>query len=90
VVFVVLCARVRACVHACVGAYACMRVRAHACLWACAVQRLEVMVTLMLARERPAPAGAAAAGCTALAVALTGLPSRPLEIIAEAVAALVV
>ena len=54
----------------------------------CAVQRLEVMVTLMLARERPAPAGAAAAGCTALAVALTGLPSRPLEMIAEAVAAL--
>ena len=46
------------------------------------------MATLMLARERPAPAGAAAAGCTALAVALIGLPSRPLEIIAEAVAAL--
>jgi hypothetical protein len=54
------------------------------------VQRLEVMVTLMLARERPAPAGAAAAGCTALAAALAGLPSRPLEMIAEAVAALVV
>ena len=54
----------------------------------CAVQRLEVMVTLMLARERPAPAGAAAAGCTALAVALIGLPSGLLEMIAEAVAAL--
>ena len=66
----------------------CVRVRAHACLLTCAVQRLEVMVTLMLGRERPAPAGAAAAGCTALAVALTGLPSRPLEMIAEAVAAL--
>jgi hypothetical protein len=52
------------------------------------VQRLEVMVTLMLARERPAPAGAAAAGCPALAVALIALQSRPLEIIAEAVAAL--
>ncbi len=48
------------------------------------------MATLMLARERPAPAGAAAAGCTALAVALTWqwLLSRPLEIIAEVVAAL--
>ena len=67
---------------------ACVRVRAHACLLRCAVQRLEVMVTLMLARERPAPAGAAAAGCTDLAMALTGLPSRPLEMIAEAVAAL--
>jgi hypothetical protein len=42
----------------------------------------------MLARERPAPAGAAAAGCTAPSVALIGLPSRPLEMIAEAVAAL--
>ena len=49
---------------------------------------LEVMVTLMLARERPAPAGAAAAGCTALAAALIGLPSGLLEMIAEAVAAL--
>ena len=67
---------------------ACVRVRAHACLLTCAVQRLEVMVTLMLARERPAPAGAAAAGCTALAVALIRLPSGPLEMIAEAVAAL--
>ncbi len=54
----------------------------------CAVQRLEVMVTLMLGRERPAPAGTAAAGCTALAAALTGLPSGLLGIIAEAVAAL--
>ena len=52
------------------------------------MQRLEVVVALMLARERPAPAGAAAAGCTALAAALIGLPSRPLEMIAEAVAAL--
>ncbi len=56
------------------------------------VQRLEVMVSLMLARdsghERPAPTGAAVAGCTALAAALIGLPSRSLEMIAEAVAVL--
>jgi hypothetical protein len=52
------------------------------------VQRLEVLVAVMLARERRAPADNAADGCTELAVALATLPSRPLEMIAEAVAAL--
>jgi hypothetical protein len=52
------------------------------------VQRLEVLVAVMLARERRAPADDAADGCTELAVALATLPSRPLEMIAEAVAAL--
>ena len=42
----------------------------------------------MLARERHAPADDAADGCTELAAALATLPSRPLEMIAEAVAAL--
>ena len=52
------------------------------------VQRLEVLVAVMLARERRAPANDAADGCTELAAALATLPSRPLEMIAEAVAAL--
>jgi hypothetical protein len=52
------------------------------------LQRLEVLVAVMLARERHAPAGDAADGCTELATALATLPSRPLEMIAEAVAAL--
>ncbi len=52
------------------------------------VQRLEVLVAVMLARERLSPADAAADGCTELAAALATLPSRPLEMIAEAVAAL--
>jgi hypothetical protein len=52
------------------------------------VQRLEVLVAVMLARERRATADAAADGCTELAAALATLPSRPLEMIAEAVAAL--
>ncbi len=52
------------------------------------MQRLEVLIAVMLARERRAPADAAADGCTALAAALATLPSRPLEMIAEAVAAL--
>ena len=52
------------------------------------VQRLEVLVAVMLARERRAPADAAADGCTELAAALATLPSRPLEMVAEAVAAL--
>jgi len=52
------------------------------------VQRLEVLIAVMLARERRAPADAAADGCTALAAALATLPSRPLEMIAEAVATL--
>ena len=52
------------------------------------VQRLEVLVAVMLARERRARADDAADGCTELAAALATLPSRPLEMIAEAVAAL--
>jgi hypothetical protein len=52
------------------------------------VQRLEVLVAVMLARERRAPEDDAADGCTELAAALATLPSRPLEMIAEAVAAL--
>ena len=49
-----------------------------------------VLVAVLLARARRAPADAAAAadGCTELAAALATLPSRPLEMIAEAVAAL--
>ena len=52
------------------------------------MQRLEVVVAVMLARERQGPADDAADGCTELAAALATLPSRPLEMIAEAVAAL--
>ena len=52
------------------------------------VQRLEVLIAVMLARERRAPADAAANGCTELAAALATLPSLPLEMVAEAVAAL--
>ena len=52
------------------------------------VQRLEVLVAVMLARERRALADAQDGGCTELAAALATLPSRPLEMIAEAVAAL--
>ena len=46
------------------------------------VQRLEVLVAVMLARERRAPADDAADGCTELAAALATLPSRPLEAVA--------
>ena len=55
------------------------------------VQRLEVLVAVMLARERRllAPGDTAADGCTELAAALLTLPSRPLEMVADAVAALV-
>ena len=52
------------------------------------VQRLEVLIAIMLARERRAPADAAADGCTELAAALATLPSGLLEMVAEAVAAL--
>jgi len=52
------------------------------------LQRLEVLVAVMLARERRALADAAADGCTELAAALATLPSGLLEMIAEAVAAL--
>ena len=50
----------------------------------------EVLIAVMLARERMdrRARDADADGCTALAVALAALPSRPLEIVAEAVAAL--
>jgi hypothetical protein len=52
------------------------------------VQRLEVLVAVMLARERRALAHAEEGGCTELAVALATLPSGLLEIVADAVAAL--
>ncbi len=52
------------------------------------MQRLEVLVAVMLARERRAPADAAAGGCTELAAALATLPSGLLEMVAEAVAVL--
>jgi hypothetical protein len=52
------------------------------------VQRLEVLVAVMLARERRWHADTAADGCTALAAALATLPSRPLEMVADAMAAL--
>ena len=52
------------------------------------VQRLEVLIAVMLARERRARADAAADGCTELAAALATLPSGLLEMVAEAVAAL--
>ncbi len=49
------------------------------------MQRLEVLVTVMLARERRSTADDAADGCTELAAALATLPSGLLEMIAEAV-----
>ena len=52
------------------------------------MQRLEVLIAVMLARERRAPADAAADGCTELAAALATLPSGLLEMVADAVAAL--
>jgi hypothetical protein len=52
------------------------------------MQRLEVLVAVMLARERRALADAQDGGCTALAAALATLPSGVFEMIAEAVAAL--
>jgi hypothetical protein len=52
------------------------------------VQRLEVLVAVMLARERRILADAEAGGCTALAAALATLPSGVIEIVANAVAAL--
>ncbi len=64
------------------------------------VQRLEVLVAVMLARERRAPArrvqrhsprflrGRASDRCMELAAALTTLPSGLLEMVADAVAAL--
>ncbi len=52
------------------------------------MQRLEVLVAVMLARERRWPADAVADGCTELAAALATLPSGLLEMVADAVAAL--
>jgi hypothetical protein len=53
------------------------------------LQRLEVFIAVMLARERRSHADTAAAdGCTELAAALAALPSRPLELVADAVVAL--
>jgi hypothetical protein len=52
------------------------------------VQRLEVLVAVMLARERRALADVAADGCTELAAALATLPSGLLEMVVDAVAAL--
>ncbi len=54
------------------------------------MQRLEVVIAVMLARERRRHADTATDGCTELAVALAALPSpasRPLEMVADAVAA---
>ena len=56
------------------------------------MQRLEVVtevvIAVMLARERRRHADTAAGGCTELAAALAALPSRPLEMVADAVVAL--
>jgi hypothetical protein len=52
------------------------------------LQRLEVFIAVMLARERRRHADIAADGCTELAAALAALPSRPLETVADAVVAL--
>ncbi len=47
------------------------------------VQRLEVLVAVMLARERRALADAEDGGCTELGAALATLPSGLLEMIAD-------
>ncbi len=52
------------------------------------MQRLEMLVSVMLARERRWPADTAADGCTKLAAALATLPSGVFAIVADAVAAL--
>jgi hypothetical protein len=52
------------------------------------VQRFEVLVAVMFARERRALAEAEDGGCTELAAALAKLPSGLLEMVADAVAAL--
>ena len=52
------------------------------------MQRLEVLVAVMLARARRAPADAEDSGCTELAAALAMLPWGLLEMVAHAVAAL--
>jgi hypothetical protein len=55
--------------------------------WGDGLQRLEVVIAVMLACERRRHADTAADGCTELAVALAALPSRPLEMVADALAA---
>ena len=50
------------------------------------VQRLEVLIAVMLARERRASTDALVDSCTELAAALATLPSGLLEIVADAVA----
>ena len=52
------------------------------------MQRLEVLVSVMLARERRWPADTAAVGCSELAAALVALPSLTLALVADAVVAL--
>ena len=52
------------------------------------MQRLEVVLAVMLARERRWPADTAADGCSKLAAALATLPSGLVEMVADAVAAL--
>jgi hypothetical protein len=52
------------------------------------VQRLEVLVAVILARERHALADAEDGGCTELAAALATLPSGVVEMVAEAMAVL--
>ncbi len=52
------------------------------------MQRLEVLIAVMLARERRRHADTAAGGCTELAAALATLPSLTLAVVADAVAAL--
>ena len=52
------------------------------------LQRLEVVIAVMLARERRWPADAAADGCSELAAALATLPSLTLALVADAVVAL--
>ena len=52
------------------------------------MQRLEVLIDVMLARERRWPADTAADGCSKLAAALATLPSGLVEMVADAVAAL--
>ena len=58
--------------------------------WYCSggLQRLEMFIAVMLARERRWHADTAADGCTELAAALAVLPSPTLEKIADVVVAL--
>ena len=51
------------------------------------MQRLEVLIAVMLARERRASTDALVDGCTELAAALATLPSGLLEIVTDAAVA---